>query len=46
MEHLGLEPGRTVGELMKMLTERRIEDGPYTEEEAYAMLDEWTSTNP
>jgi len=41
MEHLGLEPGRQVGELMKMLYERRIEDGPYSEDEAFAMLDQW-----
>jgi poly(A) polymerase len=46
MAHLDLPPGRVVGEIMKMLTERRIDDGPYTEEEAYEMLDEWASTNP
>lgn len=43
MEHLGLEPGPQVGEVMKMLYERRIEDGPFTEDEAYAMLDEWAA---
>ncbi len=26
---------------MKMLYERRIEDGPYGEDEAFAMLDQW-----
>ncbi|MCB1246055.1 MAG: HDIG domain-containing protein, partial [Acidimicrobiia bacterium] len=41
MAHLGLEPSRTVGEIMHMLLERRIEDGPYSEEAAYEMLDEW-----
>jgi len=41
MAHLGLEPGRQVGELMKMLYERRIDEGPYSEDEAYAMLDRW-----
>jgi poly(A) polymerase len=41
MAHLGLEPGPQVGEIMDMLLERRIEDGPYSEEEALAMLDEW-----
>jgi len=46
MEHLGLPPGRAVGEIMKMLTERRIEEGPYTEEEAFALLDDWASTHP
>ena len=43
MQHLGLEPGRQVGEIMKMLYEKRIEDGPYTEEEAFALLDEWST---
>ena len=46
MAYLDLPSGRVVGEIMKMLTERRIDDGPYTEEEAYEMLDEWASTNP
>jgi poly(A) polymerase len=41
MTYLNLEPSRQVGEIMNMLLERRIEDGPYTPDEAYAMLDEW-----
>lgn len=41
MRYLDLEPSRAVGEIMDLLLEKRIEDGPYTEEEAYAMLDEW-----
>ena len=41
MEYLGIEPGREVGTIMKMLLERRIEDGPYTPEAAYRLLDEW-----
>lgn len=41
MEYLGISPSREVGEIMKMLLEKRIEDGPYTEEEAYTLLDEW-----
>ncbi len=41
MKHLGLAPGPEVGDIMDMLLERRIEDGPYTDEEAFAMLDEW-----
>lgn len=41
MRHLGLKPSRQVGEIMNMLLEHRIEAGPYTEEEAYAMLDAW-----
>jgi poly(A) polymerase len=41
MDHLGLEPGRRVGEIMKMLYERRVEEGPYSEEQAYEWIDEW-----
>jgi hypothetical protein len=26
---------------MDMLLERRIDDGPYSEKEAYALLDSW-----
>jgi poly(A) polymerase len=38
MEYLGIEPGPMVGEIMDILLERRIEEGPYDEEEAYAMV--------
>lgn len=41
MRYLDLEPSRTVGEIMELLLERRIEDGPYSEDEAYRMLDAW-----
>ncbi len=41
MEYLGLEPGPVIGEIMKILYEHRIEHGPYTEEEALELLDEW-----
>lgn len=41
MEHLNLDPGRQVGEIMKMLYERRVEDGPYSEEQAYELIDQW-----
>lgn len=44
MEYLGIEPSRQVGQIMNMLLEKRIEDGPYTEEEAFALLDEWRAT--
>ena len=44
MEYLGLKPSRRVGEIMDMLLEHRIEEGPYTEEEAYAMLDAWKAS--
>lgn len=46
MEYLGLEPGPRVGEIMRMLYERRIEEGPYSEDEAYRMLDEWRREHP
>ena len=38
MGYLGIEPGPMVGEIMKMLLERRIEDGPYGPEDGYAMV--------
>ncbi len=38
MDYLGIEPGPMVGEIMDMLLERRIEDGPYSEDEAFAMV--------
>jgi poly(A) polymerase len=41
MDHLGIPPGPTVGAAMRMLLEHRIEEGPYTEAEAFTMLDEW-----
>ena len=31
MTYLNLEPSRQVGDIMDMLLERRIEDGPYTQ---------------
>ena len=43
MAHLSLEPGRRVGEIMNMLYEKRIEDGPYSEDEAYTALDAWAA---
>jgi poly(A) polymerase len=41
MEHLGIPPGRDVGEALKMLLELRMDEGPLPEEEAYRRLDEW-----
>jgi hypothetical protein len=41
MEYLGLEAGPIVVEIMDMLLERRIDDGPYSEKEAFALLDSW-----
>ncbi len=41
MAHLGIEPGRQVGEAMDMLLEHRIDHGPYDATEAFALLDAW-----
>ncbi len=41
MQLLGIKPGPIVGEIMDALYERRIEDGPFSVEEAYAMVTEW-----
>jgi poly(A) polymerase len=41
MAYLGIEPGPTVGEIMDMLLEHRIEHGPYSPEEAYEIVREW-----
>lgn len=41
MDYLGIAPGREVGVAMKLLTEHRIEHGPYDEAEAFRLLDEW-----
>lgn len=41
MGYLGIDPGPRVGEVLDMLLERRIEDGPYTPDEAYEMTREW-----
>jgi poly(A) polymerase len=41
MAHLGLAPGRAVGEALAMLLEARLDEGPLGEEEAHRRLDEW-----
>lgn len=41
MEFLKVEPGPIVGEIMSMLLELRIEEGPYSEVEAYRVVREW-----
>jgi poly(A) polymerase len=43
MAHLDLPPGPRVGEALDMLLEHRLDHGPYSEEEAYRLLDEWKS---
>jgi poly(A) polymerase len=41
MQHLGVEPGRVIGEALDFLLEARLDEGPISEEEAYARLDAW-----
>ena len=43
MDHLGLAPGPAVGEALDFLMELRLDRGPIPEDEAYALLDEWTA---
>lgn len=43
MAHLGIGPGRAVGEALTMLLEARLEEGPLGEDEAFRRLDEWWS---
>jgi poly(A) polymerase len=41
MEHLGIGPGREVGQARQFLLDLRLDEGPLGEEEAYRRLDEW-----
>ena len=41
MEYLGIGPGPRIGDIMGLMLERRIEEGPYTVGEAYAMVRDW-----
>ncbi|MFZ6004473.1 MAG: CCA tRNA nucleotidyltransferase [Actinomycetota bacterium] len=41
MRHLGIPPGREVGEALAMLLEARLEEGPLSEGEALRRLDDW-----
>jgi poly(A) polymerase len=41
ISYLGIRPGPLVGEIMDMLLERRIDDGEYSVDEAYAMTRTW-----
>lgn len=41
MAHLGIPPGPLVGEAYRHLLEARIERGPMTAAQGYALLDEW-----
>jgi poly(A) polymerase len=41
MAHLGIGPGRLVGQAREYLLELRLEEGPLGEQEACRRLDEW-----
>lgn len=41
IDYLKITPGPLVGEIMKILLERRIDQGEYDEAEAFAMVREW-----
>ncbi len=41
MAHLGIGPGRDVGEALAFLLEARIDEGPLGEDEAFRRLDAW-----
>ena len=43
MEYLGIGPGPKVGEAMNLLLEYRIDEGPYSREEALELLDGWVT---
>ncbi|MDP1806144.1 MAG: HDIG domain-containing protein, partial [Acidimicrobiales bacterium] len=46
MQHLGIAPGRDVGQAWKFLYELRLEEGPLGEEEAKRRLDAWWAARP
>ena len=41
MDHLGVGPGRVVGQALAYLLELRLDNGPMDEVEGYRVLDEW-----
>ncbi|MCB2223419.1 MAG: CCA tRNA nucleotidyltransferase [Actinobacteria bacterium] len=41
MAFLGIGPGPLVGEAMRMLLEHRLDEGPYSEDEALGLLRSW-----
>jgi poly(A) polymerase len=41
MAHLGVPPGPIVGEALELLLEARLDEGPLSEDDAYARLDAW-----
>ena len=46
MAHLGIGPGKQVGQALDYLMELRLNEGLVGEEEAYRLLDEWWKDQP
>ncbi|MCU1498832.1 MAG: putative tRNA nucleotidyltransferase [Acidimicrobiales bacterium] len=46
MDHLGIGPGRHVGQALAFLLELRLEEGPLGDEQALGRLDAWWATQP
>lgn len=44
IRYLGIKPGPLVGEIMSILLEKRIDDGAYSEEEAYDIVRVWAAS--
>jgi poly(A) polymerase len=43
MEHLGVKPGRVVGEALDYLLDERLERGPIDEADAFGLLTAWAA---
>lgn len=43
MAYLGMDPGPAVGEIMDLLLEKRIDDGPYSPRAAYELTRSWAT---
>lgn len=43
MQYLGIDPGPRVGAAMNLLLEHRIDEGPFSPEEAHELLDQWVA---
>jgi len=41
MDHLGIGPGRVIGDALDALLEIRLDEGPIGEDEAFRRLDAW-----
>jgi poly(A) polymerase len=41
MEYLGISPGPRIGDIMSLMLERRIDEGPYSVNAAYEMVRDW-----